>query len=176
MFATTDEAFADLRKTLEGIPDGEWVPPLAVWLDHVDGVGLTTVQASLYKRNTELWRAWQAKRKAHFQTVKAAVVIGYSEGQNDGVIAAKLGIERSRVRYVRLQLPEKVGHRDFVDWAAKAKLIPRGCRQMEIRFFVADVGTPYQTAYSALRQGRVPGWGLLGGLAVRTEVARACGK
>jgi hypothetical protein len=172
MFATTDEAFEDLRRTLAGIPDGEWVPPLAVWLNAVEGLALGTVRARLERRAPDLLRAWRAKRDAHVGALKAAVRAGNGAGKGDKAIAEELGLEAGRVRYVRRGLPEAIGGRKFIDWAAKTAVIPRGVRRMEIRHFVRDVGTPYQTAYSALRQGRVPGWGLRDGLAVRTEVER----
>lgn len=172
MFATIDEAFEDLAQTLAGIPDGEWVPPLVVWTGGVEGVVLSTVQARLKSKCAELWRAWQHKRRAFAATVRRAVEVGHREGKSDGTIASELGIQQRQVRYVRDHILRAKGNRSGFDWAAKVSGIPRGVRRMELHQFAGVVCTRYQTAYSALRQWRVPGWGLKNGMAVRMEVGK----
>ena len=172
MFATTDEAFADMAKTLAAIPDGEWVPPLIAWLGNVENTPLTTVRFRMIRRNWHLLELWQRKREAHMAAVKQAVVNGYAEGDDDGAIARRLGIEKSRVAYVRKHLPQPIPGRLYIDWAAKVAGIPQDCAAMAIPDFVEALGTPYQTGYWALRKGRIPGWRLSQRKAVRVEVER----
>lgn len=170
MFATTDEAFADMEQTLAGIADGVWVPPLVAWLGNVKDVGLTTVRARLETRRAELLQQWKAKRDAHLAALRQAIVDGYEEGGNDASIAARLGVEPARVRYVRKHLPQPIPGRLYIDWAAKVAGIPQDCAAMAIPGFVEALGTPYQTGYWALRKGRIPGWRLSQRKAVRVEV------